>query len=135
MLTEHTRLAVPEAEFVEVLGAAGYGELVQRLWDAGEPFAVVEQDVVPWPGALRALEECSGAWCAYAYGAEDLRTGCVYLGCVRFRPADLGPIWVSGLPWSVIDCSLTEQLRGHGQEVCQHRPSVSNLNPRAEVFT
>src|SRR3989304_4422313 len=36
----------------------GYGTLLSNLWFYGEGFIILEHDVVPFPGAIKALQEC-----------------------------------------------------------------------------
>jgi hypothetical protein len=69
-----------------------YGKLFTRLWDEGEGFIIVEHDIVPWPGALQAMLDCTVEWCGYKYPyftnydpTDHLRFfGSHGLGCVKF---------------------------------------------------
>jgi len=74
-------------------GANGYGKLISDLWRDGRGFILVEHDIVPWPGALQAMWECSQYWCGYPYlyyyhtYAPDARRRFLRshaCGCVKF---------------------------------------------------
>lgn len=55
-----------EVEFVDVSGSQeAYFELMYKHWKEGETFIVVEHDIVPWPGALKAIFDCQSQLCAY----------------------------------------------------------------------
>lgn len=138
MLTEATWLAVMLEESVPAMirmeDDGAYWRMLSGLFTMGEPFVVVEQDVVPWPGAIAALEACKEPWCAHSYSPiEDLRTGCAPLGCSKFRPEALPTELLRNPPngghWGNLDCWITQTFRSAGLEVCQHRPGVQNLNP------
>ena len=45
----------------------GYGTLLSHLWFYGEGFIILEHDVVPFPGAIKALQECRADWCVHKY--------------------------------------------------------------------
>lgn len=64
-----------------------YGRLLEDEWATGEGFTILEHDVIPWPGALAALEECDQEWCGYDYplGRRGMLGGS--LGCTRFSAA------------------------------------------------
>lgn len=44
-----------------------YWDLIVAMAERGKPFAVVEQDTVPPPGALDALFACPEPWCGHSY--------------------------------------------------------------------
>lgn len=44
-----------------------YDRLIRRLWSEGQPFVLVEHDILPWPGAVQQLWECDRPWCAFQY--------------------------------------------------------------------
>jgi len=83
-------------------GAFGYGKLVADLWRQGRGFILVEHDIVPWPGALKAMWECSRDWCGYPYLYDyhtyEAKSRRRYLrshaiGCVKFSD-----VLVKGFP-------------------------------------
>lgn len=114
--------------FERLEGPFGYDRLIRRLWAAGEPFVLVEHDVLPWPGAVQALWTCERPWCAHEYFMlGELR---VALGCTKFDPARLGPCplpeepvdW-HGMDWCIISALMTRYESAH-----LHEPAVSHLN-------
>src|SRR4051812_10794069 len=66
-LNPATELAMGEypTEFIEVDGGESYFRLLSRLWKDGKTFAVVEHDIVPWPGALHELDKCEQELCGF----------------------------------------------------------------------
>jgi hypothetical protein len=60
-----------------------YFRLLERLWTAGEDFAIVEQDIVVEPDTLESFRACPHSWCCAPYPyLKGVYSG---LGCVRFR--------------------------------------------------
>lgn len=140
MLAEATRLALRQeyipVEYVEVGDDGRYADLLESAFDWGDRFIVVEQDIVPWWGAIGAIWDCPEPWCAYGYMAEDLIPpgNVVPLGCAKFDPRRLPLNPVPGVPrrsWSILDVHITQQLYVAGVVVHQHHPGVRNLNPLA----
>lgn len=105
-----------------------YDLLFRQLWNRGAPFIIVEQDILPWPGALAQLWQCNEPWCGFPYFVfGELRS---YLGCTKFDPAKLGECPLSGdlREWMLIDKVieknlLTKEFGGH-----LHSPAVTHLN-------
>lgn len=62
---------------------SAYHELIARAWAEAKTFIVVEQDIVPHPGALAELLLCPEPWCAfgYEYPPFGLYAG---MGCAKF---------------------------------------------------
>ena len=66
-----------------------YGSIFTELWQTHEGFILVEGDVVPWPGAIKQLQECNHNWCGYLFPSGvidwELMTGFADgLGCMKF---------------------------------------------------
>lgn len=59
-----------------------YWSVLAAMWDLGETFAVVEQDVIIEPDTLTRLEQCDRPWCAHA--TPYLHGQHVGMGCVKF---------------------------------------------------
>lgn len=120
-----TRESVPDARFVEVDDDDGYRLLLAELWRAGEPFTLVEHDVVPTRDQLAALEECSRPWCHYGYYPGHWIP---VFGCVRFsRELIAGTQGVWGdesWPWSQLDMKFATYARERGWRAHWHSPHV-----------
>lgn len=70
--------------FHDVTGSdTAYAELLVRLWQEGEAFAIVEHDVVVRPDVLQAFDACPEPYCAFPY--ELGLYVAPALGCTRFR--------------------------------------------------
>lgn len=122
-----------------------YYDLLKRLWHKGETFCIVEQDIVPWPGALGALEACPQGWCGFSY---QLSSGYgAWLGCTRFRaefvrarpgvPEAIAALPDHGTParyWGRLDTRLAEVLEREGLKIHVHWPAVGHLNPAQQFF-
>jgi hypothetical protein len=59
-----------------------YGTLLSYLWQVGESFAVLEHDVVPFPGAMEGLENCEEDWCVHKYPPAP-KTLYYSMGCMK----------------------------------------------------
>ena len=129
------------AEYVDVSGSpSAYHDALEAVWRGGVGFTVVEQDIVVWPGALKALWACEWDWCGYAYSIGTHYGS--YLGCVRFSdelvagfPGAFDAIAVlppDGTPrryWGRLDTRLKSVLETAGHEMHVHWPLVGHLNP------
>lgn len=105
-----------------------YDKLFRNLWAQGEPFILVEHDILPWPGALVDLWKCECAWGAFQYFIfGELRS---QLGCVKFDPTRLGacPLSDELVHWSRLDWSVITGLVNRGQTGHLHGPPVTHLN-------
>jgi hypothetical protein len=135
----------PHAEQVKIQpGSNYYAEQIAQWWAIGEPFIIVEHDVVPWPGAIEMLAECPEPWCAIEVhpGYHLIRHGSVGLSCIKVVPKLLSAISeqedrprASGapfpddyIPWHATDSVFSQVLFDRGYMVHQHWPSVANLN-------
>lgn len=114
-------------------GDDSYRKLLQYLWQGGETVVLIEQDVVPWPGAIEELHGCCGLWCSCSY----LYNGCLslfhMLGCVKLS-ADLmrllPELWDEPGHWSTLDTRLYHAAMAKGEVAHPHRPPVIHLNDR-----
>ena len=109
-------------------GDYAYDRLFRRLWAEGEPFVLVEHDILPWPGAVQRLWTCDRPWCAFEYFMlGELR---VALGCTKFDPSRLGPcplpdtVW----HWRKMDWQIIDALTDRSQCAHLHEPAVTHLN-------
>lgn len=55
---------------------------LSELWEGGEPFVIVEHDVIVRPNSINELEQCPWPWCAFAVRYGDGSTP--GLGCAKF---------------------------------------------------
>lgn len=112
----------------ECAGDFDYHLVLRKIWSEGRAFCLVEHDVLPWPGALVQLAECSEPWCAFPYLVHgELRS---YLGCVKFDPVRLGalPLPAELTSWRRLDLLLQRELLERGHREHRHGPAVSHLN-------
>jgi hypothetical protein len=124
-----------------------YGRMLTQQWQTGRGFILVEEDIVPWPGALAELERCEQECCAFEYPTgiiiEEPRSGwCVSLGCIKFATSlvarvECGYEWQNA-GWDSLEGKVFETLQGevdvhvHGPPVAHVRASVM-LSHRVEM--
>jgi hypothetical protein len=102
-----------------------YAELIAELWRDGESFTIVEDDIAPYPGAVKALEACRHYWCGFHYclpgrfnvdddGAHSAllgSNGCFKITADVIEAApELYERWDTH-HWSMVDVALTAALR------------------------
>jgi hypothetical protein len=110
-----------------------YARIVADRWATGIGFVLLEHDVVPWPGALTTLLNCSQPWCVHRY---PFAPGAVRwaLGCARFsdelvfaHPQVVDDI--RGVHWSQLDgalmTSISRHTRLHHPHI--HEPPFANV--------
>jgi hypothetical protein len=119
-----------------------YHNLLRSIWIIREPVILIEHDVLPWPGALAELAQCSCAWGANSYklhGGIGIYHG---FGCTKLTPelmAAVPDIWeCDPIHWSLLDQRLWFAAREKGYEPHPHRPPVIHLSkkhvgPRADI--
>ena len=125
-----TRIALRSLSYV-AYPVTDYVAYWRERWVEGQTFISVEPDVVPWPGALEALDACPEPWCAYAYAPNEVWSegGFPYLGCVKFSAAFIAAtphIWDGASDWRTLDLHLADRAP---LPVHQHFPPVVNANP------
>lgn len=104
-----------DAEWVRLDEPNSYALLVNRLWDEGAPFVIVEHDVIPWRGAVEELWECEHPNCTYD---GTLQTA-------KITPDGPCPVDPRSV-WFHVDVQMWGWRRPH--EHCPARPPVTNLN-------
>jgi len=135
-----------QAEYFDVGHTpTAYHELMLAVWAEGKGFTVVEQDIVPYVGAIAELEACPEPWDGKPYwigGTFDC-----YLGCTRFSDAlvhdnpglmeSLDRLPDDGTPrryWGRVDTRLAQVLRDqYGLHIHAHWPAVEHMNPQKLV--
>lgn len=109
-------------------------------WVMGHTFINVEQDVVPWAGALEELAECPEPWCAFNYHLKchrahvpmTLPNGYPPTGCCKVSAEAISMtegLWEDLVMWDHCDGHLADGLREAGLDVHPHYPGVVNANP------
>lgn len=111
-----------------------YGRLIAAQWLARTGFVVVEDDVVPWPGAIQAMLDCPQEWCGYQsprlWVGTTARGGFTHgLGCTKFSPeivARFTPEW-DQKRWDEVDGAVFGMLDGLSCHI--HEPPVAHIKP------
>lgn len=119
--------------YVKLEGDDAYRQLLRRLWKIGETVHIVEQDILPWPGAMDELAACPGCWCTFSY-LEHGGIGIAHmLGCCKLGDQlmhALPDLWERPGHWSQLDQRLFFAARERRIEPHLHRPPVLHLNAR-----
>lgn len=137
-----------EWEAVEMLTDTDYPDFLAKRWRERLPFVNVEQDVVPWPGAIASLIECPESWCGMTYAPEQIvgtPIASPMLGLVRFRPAfmaQLPDVWEPPWPtwgpryWKACDSRLVVFADAHDPPLKfhQHFPAVTHAHGWRTIF-
>ena len=128
----HRALQIEGVDHDEIVCATPttYGSLLTELWDAGEPFVLVEWDIVPWPGALDALEVCEQPWCGYPYPIVGEGSVIASLGCTKITPVGSAPDALASTQWPIVDCAIGLRLADLHGEMHLHEPLVAHLATR-----
>lgn len=118
-----------------------YWETLQQQWKREEKFIIVEHDVVPFPGALQSLWDCSHNYCGFPYRLRSCSGVSTALGCTKFS-AELQKSYPGLLDdiakeegtrfvnrcapthWSSLDGSIKILLNQH---IHGHFPAVTHL--------
>jgi len=104
-----------------------YRKLLRRLWQERESVVLVEQDIIPWPGAIQELFACCGKWCGYSYSPYGVQHG---FGCTKFSSElmeMLPNMWAEPMHWNKLDAHLFRAARAFGEDPHPHRPPVTHL--------
>ena len=109
-----------------------YGRTFKRYWEEGEKFINIEHDIVPWPGACRAMWECWHGYCMYQYpvgysGKLGMALGMIMLDPQVYRGVN-GSIW-DEYQWNMLDGGILGSFR---MEPHIHTPPVAHLTPLKE---
>ena len=106
-----------------------YWGLMRGLWEEGETFIVIEHDVLPWPGAIQELQNCSEDWCSFTY---EMKNGYgIYhaFGCTKFGKGlieALPDAWmqIEDHNWNRLDSQFCKLALMAGLVPHPHRPPV-----------
>jgi hypothetical protein len=134
----------PEIRYTS--GEVGYWELLNEFWSAGDPFILVEHDVLVWPGAIDILAACTFDFCGFPYlieGRPIISLGCIKLGgpLMEVTPRLLESMDPVQRGWRDLDARFFSLLRRYlesfypgqmvNQLVHEHHPAVVHLTPRS----
>lgn len=114
-----------------------YWHLLCEMWEAGDPFIIVEQDIAPWPGAVAELWGC-GSWCAmpYNYGGSAIIAahGFVKFGADILEATRAEVLDVKGdmRHWTRADTTINELLERSEFTRHIHTTPVLHLNRHGE---
>lgn len=122
-----------------------YWDLVVTLAERDEPFAIVEQDMIPPVGALHGLYSCPEPWCGHSYDVwqGDIVTaygdlGAMGLVCVKPPATQWLALVLRGwgpVTWSYLDGYVYRALRAprppnaESFSVHVHEPPAVHLHP------
>jgi hypothetical protein len=104
-----------------------YWNLFVTLWREGEPFVLVEHDIVVRPSTIQQLEDCPRPWCGFVYH-EAPGEPVAGLGCTKFTPGFDLPV-LEPLVWQNVDSAVGGIMRTHGLVRHDHQPWLRHLNP------
>lgn len=128
----------PDADLVD-LGLAwdAYYLFLAQLWDEGEGFLIVEEDIELHEDVLPQLEACSQPWCVFPFPGAGGALLYGSLGCTRFSTELIAavPDLMSKLPvrdWKRLDSEILPSLIRHGYEQHIHEPPVPHHHYRPE---
>lgn len=117
-----------------------YATLLADAWTSERTFVVVEQDIVPPPGAIMELVHCGALWCVHEYPVSGRLYGPL-LGLAKFSYALqlLHPDAMtdalhyrkgkrSWCPWRSCSEAVASHLMGLGIEPHVHQPPAIHLH-------
>lgn len=116
--------------------ALDYWRLWKRLWTEGEPFILVEHDIVVTPKVIDDLASCGSPWCAFPYH-EEVGEPVTGLGCTKFVPDPGVSLDLGGMPdpiWQNVDTTVAGILQAAGWTVHEHGPWLRHLNPKVATM-
>lgn len=132
-LNIHNRVALKNAYYIKMVKDTDYPDWLNKMFLAGNPFIVVEHDVVPHQNAIQNLIKCPHDWCAFGYSEDDdfYSTGTPYFGCVKFGKKLIEKnrdVWqkMENKIWSLVDVHFHAYAKR--QFTChQHYPPVKHI--------
>lgn len=102
-----------------------YGEWFAALWNMGQPFVVVEHDIIPFPGAIERLWNCPEPRCTHRY---PLHQGNVTLGfgIGKYVPQGPAPDSWRETEWRMLDGMVVPVLNERLGLPHVHEPPVAH---------
>lgn len=110
-----------------------YSRFLCLLWEEARDFILLEHDIVPWPGALTALEECPFGWCSYRYPLAPFTLrpalGCIkVLGWIQLAHPELPDAYRwAGRIWTQMDGAVCPALESIIGPTHIHNPPVAHV--------
>jgi hypothetical protein len=140
MLHPKTALT-PGAEFVELpIGDPyAYWRLIRRLYDHGQDWMIVEQDILITAEQIDSVNECPEPWCVYGYhrGTAEFAA----LGVLRLRrevmaayPSLLVRELAERIYFDQCDGTLYGRLNAAGYTPHRHYPNVGHEQSAVRVL-
>jgi hypothetical protein len=126
-----------------------YWDLICLMAERGQPFAVVEHDMVPPFRSIPTLFRCPEPWCGHSYTVEmgdvvDLFGDLGTLGLTCFKGEALDRVaevlrgW-GPITWSILDGSVYRALKipvppaTSGLSIHRHYPNAGHLHPYTDT--
>jgi hypothetical protein len=103
-----------------------YGELWTELWRQGEPFVLYEHDVIPYPGATRALIDCDCLYCAHEFAIYPGNL-VLSLGAGKYTPIGYAPPSWASTPWDELEQEVMPFLSTMFGPPHVHTPPLGHL--------
>ena len=122
-----------------------YGRTLTRVAAESWDLVVVEQDVVPPPGAIAGLLACPDGWCGHhidcGNGPADATLGLAKFGrqLLRRHPdlfvraAGRGKVGPARVPWNALDGWVRHIMRAWGVTWHPHNPEALHLHDYSEL--
>jgi hypothetical protein len=120
-------LRMEEASFSTLLcpNPESYGEHFSRVWDRGQPFVIVEWDIVPWPGAVRDLLACPKPYCTHRYPLHSGQLA-VSFGIGKYVPRGPAPEEWATTEWKYLDGAVVPVLHERLGRPHIHEPACAH---------
>ncbi len=126
-------LAGEDVEWADTSGSDdAYYWLLRTLWQEQAGAILVEQDIVPYPGAIASLRACPERWCGVPYTVG--RTFGVWHGLTKYAPEIMAAHpytlrLVRDHHWRGLDSAVIALLRAQGERPHWHWPAAEHRNP------
>lgn len=110
-----------------------YADDLRRLWRASGELVIIEQDVVPPPGSIRALIECPEPWCSHPHWVlSQYMTDS--LGLTHFSQAlRLRYPWLADVALAPLDHRALTRLGWTNLDPDSNQATLERRGPRACV--
>lgn len=119
-----------------------YAHLLTLLWNIGESFVIVEQDMAPTSGQLSEMVRCGHRWCGHRYYRADQLMSMSF-GIVRFgadvmadhphlaeQAATIAGDPHRRTPWQILAGQFASKMLTAGESWVEHDRLVAHLHRR-----